>query len=238
MQNNLIYFHSQNHTKTHNGIITDFSDKTVKAPLEGGKICGPLASGSKISVSGANCLKVPYKYTFTGFSELSKSLHGLKPGTEYVFYCDKIERGGTANPCLFIGNVTIESSPDHTFSPAVAIKFTVNFDAPQAFLYSNGYDYNQSVDVTTTVYGMRIYESRFDHNIYAPYAYAQTVSVAYELGENDKIEFGDRVILSKNGTLSDITTEKTGSALLALKSNYPITQVSGCEVLAKMIGGI
>ncbi len=235
MQNNLMFFHSQNHTRTHIIAVENFSDKTVNAPVEGLKINGNV---SDISVSGINHMNLPYKYTFTTYVNLTSLITGLKSGVEYVFYCDRIEAEGTHGPALIIGGRSITNvSSRHTFNAGVAIKFTPSADNPGANLYSNNYDYNASNRVSATVYGMRIYEASCDPTVYYPYTAPQTVSIPYELGDNDTIELsGGRVILTQSGVSADISDTDTGIAIKNLKSTYPSTYFTGCTANVRVLG--
>lgn len=116
-------------------------EDTAEAPFESLEAYGDT---TQQTYTGRNLLDVPSRYSF---KVASKNI-SLPAGTYFVS-CGDVVKGGENYPVFVCGGKSVILIGD-------TVPFTIDSDATQITFYSNGYNYQASADVTSTVNNLMV----------------------------------------------------------------------------------
>lgn len=112
--------------------------------------------------TGKNLLDRPQHYSVTSNHNITSKVHITETGS-YIVQCGEVIKGGAQNPYIRLGNVGV--------SLASNTKATITLDSlpSLSYVYSNGYDAQASLDVTSTINDLMIYRASITDDTYEPY---------------------------------------------------------------------
>lgn len=127
-------------------------------------------SGVTVSAIGKNLLNAPYDYSVNTFVNLQTQAN-LKAGVSYVFYIEAVTFNADSVGLAVVFDGKAIAGGNGVAKPGKAYAFTPTVDNPNLYIYTNGWNYSASQNVTADIKGIRIYRSNFADSVtdYEPY---------------------------------------------------------------------